>query len=217
MADAKAAAENILSLALYAKFSPENVSALEGLNERIFASLAPLGGVPAAEAEVYVEPGQAILTAQINERGMPLVPSSASAVVSVVKSETPGEDLNAAVAAVIKSAFGLRDIDAAGLSRLAEQFSLKDTLVQLAALIRSGEWAFAAQILRTLLTQLAAIWQAVPAIQEAIGAEATKGILNAVTTRFIPFVGWPVLVTTILFAVAQNRERLIAALDKAGL
>lgn len=217
VADAKAAAENLLSLALYAKFSLENASAQEGLNERIFASLAPLGGVPADEGQVYVEPSQAILAAQINERGFPLVPSAASAVVPIAKSGTSGDDLEAAVATVIKSAFGLQDLDAAGLSRLAEQFLLKDPLMRLAALIRSGEWAFAAQVLRTLLTQLAAIWQAVPAIQEAVGAEATKGILNAVTARYVPFVGWPVLVATILFAVAQHRERLISALDKARL
>ncbi|MFT4079544.1 hypothetical protein [Rhodomicrobium sp.] len=217
VADAKAAAENLLSLALYAKLSPENASVLEGLNERIFASLALLGGVPAAEAEVYVEPAQAVLATQITERGIPLVPASASGVVPLVNSDAPSDDLSAAVAAVIKTAFGLRDINEAGLSSLAAQFSLKDVLAQLGSLIRSGEWALAAQVLRTLLSRLAAVWQAVPAIQEAIGPEATRGILSATAARYVPFVGWPVLVATILFAAAQHRERLISALDKAGL
>jgi len=217
VADAKARAESLLLLALYTKLAPENVAALEGVNERIFASLAQLGGVPPTEAEVYVEPAQAILAAKLGELGTALVPGSAAPVVPAAPAALGGDDLAAAVAAVVKTAFSLQDIDKSGLSRLAAQFALQDVLTRLAAVIRSGDWALAAQVLRTLLSQLSAVWQAIPAIQEAIGPEATKGILDAAAARFVPFVGWPVLIATLLFAISRHRSQLIAAFDRAGL
>ena len=72
-----------------------------------------------------------------------------------------------------------------------------------------------AEFLRALLTQLGAAAAAIPAIQKALGEEALKEILTAVSARFVPFLGWPILIASILFAIMKHRNRLLAALEKA--
>jgi hypothetical protein len=73
----------------------------------------------------------------------------------------------------------------------------------------------AAEFMRALLTQLGAAAAAIPAIEKALGEQAVKQILTAVSARFVPFLGWPILIASILFSVMKHRNRLLAALEKA--
>ena len=217
IATAKGQAENLLAAALYSNLSSENSKVIESSNERIFGELTGvLGGIPAEEATLYAEPAQMMIAEQMAERGVPVVPPTATPVIPGGSSEGADELLDV-VGDIVKDAFGVRDLNVTGLMQVASELALLDIMGRIAGMIRSGNWALAAEFMRALLTQLGAAAAAFPAIQTALGEDALKEILTAVSARFVPFLGWPILIASILFAVMKHRKRLIAALDKAHL
>ena len=151
---------------------------------------------------------------QMAERGVPVVPEAAAPVIP--KGSAEGSDeLIAVVGDIVKDAFAMKDLNVSGLTEVASELSLIDIMSRIGAMIRANNWALAAQFLRALLTQLGAAAQALPTIQRALGEEAAKEILAAASARFVPFLGWPVLIAAILFAVMKHRNRLLNALEKA--
>ncbi len=215
IATAKGQAENLLAVALYSNLSSENSKVIESANERIFGSLSGvLGGIPTEEATLYAEPAQTMITEQMAERGVAVVPPAATPVIPGGASEGSDELLDV-VGDIVKDAFGVKDLNVSGLMEVASELALIDIMSRIAGMIRSGNWALAAEFMRALLTQLGAAAQAIPAMQKALGDEALKEILTAVSARFVPFVGWPILIASILFAVMKHRKRLLAALEKA--
>jgi len=215
IATAKGQAENLLASALYSNLSAENSKVIESANERIFASLSGvLSGIPAEEAIVYAEPAQTMIAEQMPERGVAIVPEAATPVIPGGSPEGSGELIDV-VADIIKDAFGVKDLNVEGLTQVASELALIDIVSRIGGMIRSNNWALAAEFLRALLTQLGAAAAAIPAIQKALGEEALKEILTAVSARFVPFLGWPILIASILFAVMKHRNRLLAALEKA--
>lgn len=215
IATAKGQAENLLAVALYSNLSAEKGAAVESANERIFAQLTSvLGGIPAEEAALYAEPAQMMLAEQIIERGVRLVPEAASPVIPKGASEG-GDELIDVVGDIVKDAFGVKDLNVQGLSQVTLELGILDLMSRIGGMIRANNWALAADFLRALLTQLAAAVQAIPALEKALGEETVKRILTAVSARFVPFIGWPILIAAILFAVMKHRARLLSALDKA--
>ena len=215
IATAKGQAENLLAVALYSKLSPENAKTVESANEKIFASLSGvLSGIPPEEAILYAEPAQTMLAEQLPERGVPLMPDAALPVIPGGASEGSGELIDV-VGDIVKDAFGVKDLNVPGLMQAASELALLDIMSRIGAMIRAGEWALAAEFMRALLTQLGAAAQAIPALEKALGQQALKEILTAVSARFVPFLGWPILIASILFAVMKHRNRLLAALEKA--
>ena len=215
IATAKGQAENLLAVALYSNLSSENSKVIEAANERIFKDLtAVLGGIPAEEATLYAEPAQTMIAEQMAERGVAVVPEAATAVIPGGSSEGSGELIDV-VGDIVKDAFGIKDLNVQGLTQVATELALIDIMSRIGGMIRSNNWALAAEFLRALLTQLGAAAAATPAIQKALGDEALKEILTAVSARFVPFLGWPILIASILFAAMKHRNRLLAALEKA--
>ncbi len=218
IATAKGQAENMLAGALYSKLAPESAAPIESANERLLADItAVLGGIPPEEAALYAEPGQAIVAEQMIERGVPVVPQAAAPIVAGTPSATPSDDLAGVAADIIKGAFGFADLDASKLGEIAAQLALTSFLARIGGLIRSDNLALAAEFIRALLSQLAASPQTFPAIETALGQQTVKDILAAVGARYAVFVGWPVLIVSIMFAISKQRTRLVASLDKAGL
>jgi len=215
IATAKGQAENLLAGALYANLSSENSKVIEGANERIFAALAGvLGGIPAEEATLYAEPSQTMIAEQMAERGVAVIPEAPTPVIPAGSSEGSGELIDV-VGDIIKDAFGVKDLNVPGLTQVASELALLDIFSRIGGMIRANNWALAAEFLRALLTQLGAAAAAIPAIEKALGEQAVKQILTAVSARFVPFLGWPILIASILFAVMKHRNRLLAALEKA--
>ncbi len=217
IANAKAQAENLLAVSLYSNLSPENNAIIESANERIFDAITGvLGGIPAEEAIIYAEPAQVIVAEQMSERSVAVVPPARIPVIPAsASSEGASEEAAAVVADIIKDAFGVKTLDVSGLMQVASELALLDILSRIAGMIRSGKWALAGEFIRSLLAQLAAAAQAAPAIEKAIGEQALKEILAGVSARFVPFLGWPVLVASILFSIVKHQNRLMAALDKS--
>jgi hypothetical protein len=215
IATAKGQAENLLAGALYANLSPENSKVIEGANERIFAALAGvLGGIPAEEAAIYAEPSQTMIAEQMAERGVAVIPEAPTPVIPAGSSEGPDELIDV-VGDIVKDAFGVKDLNVPGLTQVATELALLDIFSRIGQMIRANNWALAAEFMRALLTQLGAAAAAIPAIEKALGEQAVKQILTAVSARFVPFLGWPILIASILFSVMKHRNRLLAALEKA--
>jgi hypothetical protein len=215
IATAKGQAENVLAVALYSNLSAGNGKVIESANERIFKDLtAVLGGIPAEEATLYAEPAQAMLAEQMTERGVAVVPEAAAPVIPGGASEGSGELIDV-VGDIIKDAFGVKDLNVQGLMQIATELAVLDFISRIGGMIRANNWALAAEFLRALLTQLGAAASAIPAIQKALGEQAVKEILTAVSARFVPFLGWPILIASILFAVMKHKNRLLSALEKA--
>ncbi len=218
IASAKGQAENLLASSLYSNLSPDNSAVIEGANQRIFDAITSvLGGIPSEEAIIYAEPAQTIIAELMSERSVALVPQAVTPVIPAASSQEGSGELPGVVADIVKDAFGVKALDAAALTQIATELSLFDILSRVAGLIKSGNWALAAEFLRALLTQLAAAAQAIPAIEKAIGAEPVKEILTTIGARYVPFLGWPILVASILFAIMKHRNRLLEALEKARL
>ncbi len=218
IAVAKGQAENLLASALYTNFSTDNVSAIEGLNERLFGDLTGvLGGIPAEEAILYAEPGQTMLAEQMTERSVAAVPAAALPVAGEAAAAGASEDLPGVVAAIVKAALGVKNLDAAKLPEFVADLSLAPILTRVAALIKSNNLPVAAEFLRALFTQLAASPQAIPALEKALGEDGAKEILAGINARYALFVGWPVLLAAMLYSIARERSRLIAAVEKEGL
>ncbi len=215
LATAKGQAENLLASALYSNLSTENSKVIESANERIFGSLSGvLSGIPAEEAILYTEPAQTMIAEQMTERGVAVVPEAAAPVIPGGSSEGPGELIDV-VGDIFKDAFGVKDLNVQGLMQVGSELALLDIMSRIGSMIRANNWALAAEFMRALLTQLGAAAAAIPAMQKALGEEAVKEILTAVSARFVPFLGWPILIASILFAVVKHRNRLLAALEKA--
>ena len=215
IATAKGQAENLLALALYSNLSLEKSPAVEASNERIFTQVTGvLGGIPAEEATLYAEPAQIMLAELMIERGVRVVPETAVPVIPKDATEG-GEELIDVVGDIVKDAFGVKALNVQGLSQVASELGILDLISRIGGMIRANNWALAAVFLRALLTQLGAAVQAVPALEKALGEEAVTKILTAVSARFVLFLGWPVLIAGILFAVMKHRDRLLSALDKA--
>ncbi len=218
LAAAKGQAENLLAGALYAKLAPESAAAVESANERLFADIAAVvGGIPPEEATLYAEPGQTLIAEQMVERGVPVVPQAATPIAAGAASATASDELTAIVGDILKGAFGVADLDAAKLTEVAAQLSLSPILSRIGGLIRTDNLPLAAEFIRALLTQLAASPQTIPALETALGQQTVKEVLAGAAARYAVFVGWPVLVVSILFAVSKQRARLDAAIQKAGL
>ena len=215
IAMAKGQAENLLAVALFSNLSAENSKVIESANERIFASLSGvLSGIPGEEAIVYAEPAQTMIAEQMPERGVAIIPEAVTPVIPGGSSEGSGELIDV-VGDIVRDAFGVKDLNVQGLMQVASELALLDIMSRIGGMIRANNWALAAEFLRSLLTQLGAAAAVFPAIEKALGEEALKGILTAVSARFVPFLGWPILITSILFAVMKHRNRLMAALEKA--
>jgi hypothetical protein len=218
VATAKGQAENLLAVSLFTNLSPENSAAIEGAHERIFNAITGVvGGIPAEEAVIYAETAQVILGDQMFERGVALVPTMQTPVIPAASPEASSQDLPGIVADIINDAFGVKDLSGSQLTQVASDLALFDIAARLGGLIRQNNWALTAEFLRAVLTQLAASAQAIPALENAIGAQAVKEILTGASARFVLFVGWPILVATILFSAARRRDKLVAALEKAKL
>lgn len=216
IATAKGQAENLLAVALYSNLSTENKPAIEAANERVSSALAAvLGGIPAEEAFLYAEPAQALVAEAMVEAGVPAIPETKTPVIAAESSASSGEGLIDVAADIFKDAFGVQDLNVSGLTQVVSELALLDSLNRVGALIQAGNWALAADFLRALLSQLAASAQALPTLQRVLGEDAVKAILSAVGARFAPFIGWPILIAAILFAVEKHRQRLLAALEKA--
>jgi hypothetical protein len=217
VASAKGQAENMLAGALFSNFSEESAAAIESANERIFAEISGvIGGIPAEEAILYADTGQIMLAEQMIERGVPAVPQSPAPVVGAQPAPASG-DLAAIVAGIVGAAFGIKDVDASKLGQIAAELGLAPVASRIGGLIRAGNLALAAEFMRAILTQLAASPQTVPAVENALGTDAAKAILSTFSARFAPFVGWPVVLVSILFAISRQRQPLVAAMEKAGL
>jgi hypothetical protein len=217
IASAKGQAENLLAGALFSNLSLDNKDAIESANERIFNEIgAVVGGIPAEEAAVYAEPAQAILADALIERSVSVVPQMQTPVVPAAPS-AGSDDLASVASDIVKAAFGVKGVEGAVFAQAATDLGLDSILARLAGPIRSGNFPVVAQFIRALLTQLAATSQTIPAIEKAAGAQAVKDILTNLSARYVLFVGWPVVVASIMFAIVQQRPRLIAAIEKAGL
>lgn len=215
IATAKGQAENLLAAALYTNLSAENGNAAESANERVFGTLNKvLGGIPGEEAALYAEPAQTLLAEALIERSVPLMPETLTPLMLAGASEGP-DDLIAVAGDIVKDAFGVTNLDVKGLLEVASELALLDVMSRIGAMIRADNWALAAQFLRALLTQLSSSVQAIPSLEKALGEQAVKEILTAASARFAPFIGWPVLVAAILFAIMRHRNRLLAALEKS--
>jgi hypothetical protein len=218
IASAKGQAENLLAGALFSNLSAESAAAIESANERIFTAIAgAIGGIPAEEAILYADTGQMILAEQTIEKGVPAVPQEKTPIVSPQPASSSSEDLAAIVAEIFKASFGVKDVDAAMLGQVAAELGLASVASRIAGLIRSGNLALAAEFMRAILTQLAASPQTVPVLEKALGPDAAKAILANLSARFVLFVGWPVVLVSVLFAISQQRARLVSAIEKAGL
>ncbi len=215
IATAKGQAENLLAMALYSNLSVESGKAIESANERISSALsAVLSGIPAEEAALYAEPAQAMIVEQMPERSVAVMPEAAIPVIPGGSSEGSGELIDVA-GDIFKDAFGVKDLSAQGLNQIATELAILDIMSRIGEMIRANNWALAAAFMRALLTQLGAAAPAVPAIQKALGEQALNEILSALSARFVPFVGWPILIASILFAVKKHQNRLLAAVEKA--
>lgn len=214
IATAKGMAENLLAAALYGKLSLDN-KAIEAANERIFKDLTGVvGGIPAEEAALYAELTLTPLTDAMTEHRVALVPEQLT---PVIPAGSPGtsDELAGVVGDITKDAFGVNDLNVAGLQQAASQLGITSFLIRIGDSIRAGDWALAAQFLRAVLSQLAASVQTVPALEGALGEKAIAAILTGVSARFVPVIGWPILVATILYAIAKHKDRLLAALERA--
>ena len=218
IAGAKGQAENMLAGALFSNLSEESAAAIESANDRIFGEIAGIvGGVPAEEAILYADTGQIILAEQMIEKNVPAVPQALAAVVGAQPAPPSSEDLGAIVAGIANAAFGVKDFDASKLGQIASDLGLAPVASRIASLIRSGNLALAAEFMRAILTQLAASPQTIPAVEKALGPDAVKAILANLSARFTLFVGWPIFLVSILFAISQQRGKLVTAIEKAGL
>jgi hypothetical protein len=218
VAGAKGQAENLFASALYANFSTENVSAIEGANEKLFGDLSGIvGGIPAEESIIYAEPAQTMLAELMMERGVALVPPALTAILASAPAAASSDDLPGVAADILKRALGVKNVDASKLPEIVADLSLSPILSRVAALIKAGNLAVAAEFLRALLTQLGASPQVIPAIEKALGSDGAKEVLAAVSARYVVLVGWPVLLAAVLYAIAQDRNRLVAAIEKAAL
>jgi hypothetical protein len=218
VASAKGQAENLLAGALYANFATDNATAIEGVNERLFGDISGvLGGIPPEEAIVYAEPAQTMLAELMIERGLTLVPPALTPIIAGAPATASSGDLPGVAADILKRALGLKNVDASKLPEIVADLSLSPILSRVAALIKAGNLAVAAEFLRALLTQLAASQLTLPAIEKALGPDGAKEVLAAAAARYAIFLGWPVFLAAILYAVAQERGRLAAAIEKAGL
>jgi hypothetical protein len=218
IASAKGQAENMLAGALFANLSEESAAAITSANERIFAEISGvIGGIPAEEAILYADTGQIILAEQVIERGVPAVPQTLAPIVDAQLAPASSEDLAAIAAGIVNAAFGVKDFDTSNLGKIASELGLASSAARIAGLIRSGNLALAAEFMRAILTQLAASPQTMPAIEKALGADGAKAILATLSARFVMFVGWPIVLVSILFAISRERGRLVASIEKAGL
>ncbi len=216
IATAKGQAENLLALALFSNLSADSSGAVESANERISGSLAGvIGGVPAEEARIYSEPAQTMIAEQITEQGVPLVPQERTPIIPGEPSKPASGELLEIVASIVKDAFGVKELNASGLTDAASELGLAGIMGRIGEMIRSNNWALAAAFLRALLSQLAGAAQTVPALQKAFGEQAVKEMLAGVSARFAPFLGWPILIASILFSIKKHQDQLMAALDKS--
>lgn len=216
IATSKGQAENLLALALFSNLSADSGGAIESANERIFGSMAGvIGGIPVQEAIIYSEPSQTMFAEQMTERNVPLVPQERVRVISGEPSQPASGELIEVVASIVKDAFGLKELNASGLADVASELGLADIMARIGGMIRSNNWALAAAFFRALLSQLAAAAQTIPALQKAVGEQAVTEMLAGVSARFAPFLGWPILIASILFSIKKHQDRLLAALDKS--
>ena len=218
IAGAKGQAENMLAGALFSNLSEESAAAIESANERIFGEIAGIvGGVPAEEAILYADTGQIILAEQMIEKTSPPFrrPSPLSWACNPLFPRP--RILAAIVAGIANAAFGVKDFDASKLGQIASDVGLAPVASRIAGLIRSGNLALAAEFMRAILTHLAASPQTIPAVEKALGPDAVKAILANLSARFTLFVGWPIFLVSILFAISQQRGKLVSAIEKAGL
>jgi hypothetical protein len=215
IATAKGQAENLLALALFSNLSAESGGAIESASERIFGSITGvIGGIPAEEAVIYSEPSQTMLAEQMTERGVPLVPLAPTPVIPGEPSQPASGELIEVVGAIVKDAFGIKELNASGLAQVDSELGLSGITARIGGMVRANNWALAAAYFRALLSQLSAAAQTVPALQTAIGEQAVKELLAGVSARFAPFLGWPILIASILFSIKKHQARLLAALDK---
>jgi hypothetical protein len=216
IAGLQASGERVLMISLETNLSPEGRSAADALNETMFGQVRrEWGNVSNEELLQYTEPAQVIIVERMIQEKIIIVPEKYLSLAPPEGGDGKSEDLIDVVLDIVKDVFGIKDLDVKGVEKILEELGWRYFLSQVGQAIRASNPGAAAQIIRAALAKLAATPGILQTIEAVLGKQVTKDILIRVGARFVPLLGWPVLVAATLFAIAKHRQRLLAALEKS--